>query len=127
MALVIADRVLETTTTTGTGTITLNGAEIGFQSFSSGIGDGNSTYYAITAATDWEVGVGTYDNTGGTLTRDVVVDSTNGGALVNFGAGTKQVFVTYPGEKAVFLDDNGIPNANIATTGKAIAMAIVFG
>ena len=128
MPLVIADRVLETTTTTGNGTVTLAGAETGYQSFSV-IGNGNTTYYtiAVNGGTDWEVGIGTYTSSGTTLSRDVVLDSSNSGALVSFGSGTKQVFVTYPADKAVYLDASGVPNNNIATTGKAIAMAIVFG
>ncbi len=128
MPLVIVDRVLETTTTTGTGTLTLAGAETGYQSFSV-IGNGNTTYYtiAVNGGTDWEVGIGTYTSSGTTLSRDVVLDSSNSGSLVNFGSGTKQVFVTYPADKAVYLDASGVPNNNIATTGKAIAMAIVFG
>jgi hypothetical protein len=129
MPLVIADRVLETTTTTGTGTITLAGAVTGYQSFGTAVGNGNTTYYtiAIEGGTDWEVGIGTYTSSGTTLSRDVVLDSSNSGALVSFGSGTKQVFVTYPADKAVYLDASGVPNNNIATTGKAIAMAIVFG
>lgn len=128
MPLVIADRVLETTTTTGTGTITLAGAEIGYQSFSV-VGNGNTTYYtiAVNGGTDWEVGIGTYTSSGTTLSRDTVLDSSNGGALVSFGAGTKQVFGTYPADKAVYLDANGNPNANIANTGKTIISALVFG
>jgi hypothetical protein len=128
MPLVIADRVLETTTTTGNGTITLAGAETGYQSFAV-IGNGNTTYYTISVdgGTDWEVGIGTYTSSGTTLARNTVLDSSNSGALVNFGSGTKQVFVTYPADKAVYLDASGVPNNNIATTGKAIAMAIVFG
>jgi hypothetical protein len=129
MALVIADRVLETTTTTGNSTITLAGAETGYQTFGAAVGNGNVTYYtiAVSGGTDWEVGIGTYTASGTTLSRDTVLASSNSGSLVNFGAGTKQVFVTYPAGKSVYLDTNGMPNANIATTGKAIAMAIVFG
>lgn len=126
MALVLKDRVQETTSTTGTGTLTLSGAVTGFQSFSV-IGDGNTTYYTITTDTDFEVGIGTYTASGTLLSRDTILESSNSGNAVNFGAGTKTVFVTYPGEKAVYLEANGTPNANIATTGKAIAMAIVFG
>jgi hypothetical protein len=95
MALVLADRVQETTTTTGTGTVTLAGASTGFQSFAV-IGNGNTTYYTITDGTDWEVGVGTYTATGTTLSRDSVLASSNSNAAVNWGAGTKDVFVTYP-------------------------------
>lgn len=105
MALVIADRVKETSTTTGTGTLTLGGAATGYQTFSAAIGSGNTCYYAITLDSDWEVGIGTVGT--GTLSRDTVLESSNGDALVNFGAGTKDVFVTYPAEKAVYKDANG--------------------
>lgn len=97
MALVLADRVKETTTTTGTGTVTLAGASSGFQSFSV-VGDGNSTYYALSGGTDWEVGIGTYTASGTTLSRDIILSSSNAGAAVNWGAGSKDVFVTQPSE-----------------------------
>lgn len=105
MALVLKDRVKETTTTTGTGTVTLAGAVSGFQSFSV-IGNGNTTYYAIVdqATGAWEVGLGTYTATGTTLARTTILESSNAGAAVNFGAGSKEVFVTYPGEKALDTD-----------------------
>jgi hypothetical protein len=105
MALVIADRVQETTTTTGTGTVTLGGASSGYQSFAV-IGDGNTTYYAIVDSTagDWEVGIGTYTSSGTTLSRDTVLSSSNSGSLVSFGAGSKNVFVTYPSGRAVTTD-----------------------
>ena len=106
MALVVKDRVQETSTTTGTGTITLAGAVGGFQSFSA-IGDGNTTYYAIVGGTEWEVGLGTYTSSGTTLSRTTILESSNGGTAVNFSAGTKNVFVTYPAEKAVYQDANG--------------------
>jgi hypothetical protein len=106
MALVVKDRVQETTTTSGTGTITLAGAVTGFQSFSV-IGDANTTYYTIAAGSQFEVGIGTYTLSGTTLSRDIVLESSNAGALVNFSAGTKSVFVTYPAEKAVYQDANG--------------------
>ena len=109
MALVLKDRVKETTTTTGTGTVTLAGAAIGFQSFAA-VGDGNTTYYAIVdAATgDWEVGVGTYTASGTTLSRTTVLSSSNAGSLVNFGAGSKDVFVTYPSSRSVYQDTTGM-------------------
>ena len=96
MALVLKDRVRETSTTTGTGTFTLAGAVAGFQSFSA-IGTGNSTYYTIVATSDWEVGIGTW-TTPNQLSRDTVLASTNAGALVTFGSGTKDVFLTFPAE-----------------------------
>ena len=106
MALVVKDRVQETSTTTGTGTITLAGAVSGFQSFSA-IGNANTTYYAIVGGTQWEVGLGTYTSSGTTLSRDTVLESSNSGSLVNFSAGTKNVFVTYPAEEAVYQDETG--------------------
>ena len=103
MPLVVKDRVKETTTTAGTGTITLAGAVSGFQSFSV-IGDGNTTYYAIVGGTQWEVGIGTYTASGTTLSRDTVLESSTGGTKVNFAAGTKNVFCTYPAERSVDID-----------------------
>ena len=107
MALVVKDRVKETTTTTGTGTITLAGAVTGFQAFSV-IGDGNSTYYTITDGTDFEVGIGTYTLSGTTLSRTTILESSNSGSAVNFGAGSKDVFVTYPAERSVYADGSGV-------------------
>ena len=103
MAFVVADRVKETTTTTGTGTVTLLGASAGFQSFAA-IGDTNTTYYTIAAqtGTEWEVGIGTYTSSGTTLARTTVFSSSNSGSLVNFSAGSKDVFVAYPAELATF-------------------------
>lgn len=102
MALVLDDRVQETTTTTGTGTVTLLGAVFGYQSFSV-IGNANTTYYTIAGGNEWEVGIGTYTSSGTTLARTTVLGSSNGGSLVNFSAGTKSVFVTYPASEAVLL------------------------
>ncbi len=109
MALVVKDRVKETTTTTGTGTITLAGAVLGFQAFSV-IGDGNSTYYTIQDSTagTFEVGIGTYTLSGTTLSRDTILESSNSGSAVNFGAGSKDVFVTYPAERSVYADGSGV-------------------
>jgi hypothetical protein len=105
MAFVLADRVKDTTTTTGTGTITLSGvAPIGYISFNAGIGNANDTYYTITAGSEFEVGIGTYTNSGTTLSRTTVLSSSNAGSLVNFSAGTKDVFVTYPAKRSVNLD-----------------------
>jgi hypothetical protein len=108
MALVLKDRVKETTTTTGTGTLTLLGASTGYQSFTA-IGDGNTCYYAIatTGSAQWEVGIGTYTASGATLSRDTILDSSTGGGAIDLAAGTKEVFVTYPSEKAVFEDASG--------------------
>jgi len=108
MALVLKDRVKETSTTAGTGTITLAGAVAGFQSFLA-VGNGNSTYYAIVdpATGAWEVGIGTYTSSGTTLSRTTVLSSSNSGSLVSFAANSKDVFVTYPSERAVWLDSAG--------------------
>jgi microcystin-dependent protein len=101
MAFVVADRVKETTTTTGTGTITLAGAYTGYQSFLAGVGNGNSTYYCIAdqGGSNWEVGIGTYTSSTNTLSRTTVLASSNAGSLVNFGSGTKDVFITLPASK----------------------------
>ncbi len=105
MALTFADRVKETSTTAGTGTLTLAGAMYGFQSFAA-IGNANTTYYAIydNSSGDWEVGIGTYTSSGTTLSRTTVLASSNAGTLVSFGSGTKEVFVTYPAERSVYRD-----------------------
>ena len=102
MALVLADRVKETTTTTGTGTVTLLGASTGYQSFSV-VGNANTTYYTIAGQTgsEWEVGIGTYTLAGTLLARTTVLASSNAGSAVNFSAGTKDVFVTYPAGRSV--------------------------
>jgi len=126
MAFVLADRVKETTTTTGTGTVTLLGASTGFQSFSA-IGNTNTTYYTIAGQTgsEWEVGIGTYTSSGTTLARTTVIASSNAGALVNFSAGTKDVFVTYPAEYSANAVGGGIGavllNASTVTVSGTIA------
>lgn len=113
MPLVVKDRVMETTTTTGTGTITLAGAVSGYQSFSA-VGNANTTYYAIFAGSEWEVGIGTYTASGTTLSRDTVLESSNSGSKVNFSAGSKTVICTYPAEKSVYLDANN--NLSVSTS-----------
>ena len=106
MPLVVKDRVQVTSTTTGTGTFTLGSAVAGFQDFSV-IGNGNTTYYAIVGGAEWEVGLGTYTSSGTTLSRTTILESSNGGTAVNFSAGTKNVFVTYPAEESVYQDASG--------------------
>jgi hypothetical protein len=113
MALVLADRVKETTTTTGTGTVTLLGASTGFQSFAV-VGNANTTYYTIAAqtGTEWEVGIGTYTSAGTLLARTTVLSSSNAGSLVNFSAGTKDVFVTYPSSRSIYADGTTLTATN---------------
>ena len=113
MALIVADRVKEVTTTVGTGTYTLGGAVDGFQAFSAVTVDTDTVYYAITDDTDWEVGIGTIGGTQTTLARTTILSSSNAGSAVNWGAGTKNIFLTYPAEKAVYEDISGnvdVPN-----------------
>lgn len=109
MSLVAADRVKETTITSGTGAVSLLGAVTGFQSFSGAVGNGNTCFYCIAdqAGSNWEVGIGTYATSGNTLTRTTVLASSNAGSLVSFGSNTKDVFLTYPANKAVSLDASG--------------------
>jgi len=106
MALVIKDRVKESTTTTGTGAYTLAGAENGYQAFSV-IGDGNTTYYTCTDNTEWEVGIGTYTASGTTLSRTTILASSNSDSAVDWSSGTKYIFVTQPASKANIVDDEG--------------------
>jgi hypothetical protein len=137
MALVLADRVKETTTSTGTTAITLAGAATGYQTFLLAVGNANTTYYTIADQTgaNWEVGIGTYTTSGNTLSRDTVLASSNSGALVTFTAGTKDVFVTYPAERALYtggplgtpasgtLTNCTFPTLNQNTTGTAAGLS----
>ncbi len=110
MAFAINDRVKETSTTTGTGTFNLGGAVSGFQTFVAGIGDGNTTYYAIVneTGTEFEVGIGTVTDSGtDTLSRDTILESSNSDSAVSFSSGTKTVFCTLPAEKAVVTPGSG--------------------
>jgi hypothetical protein len=106
MALVVKDRVQETTSTEGTGTLTLDGAVTGFQTFSSAIGNTNTTYYAISSdSSEFEIGIGTVG--AGTLARTTILASSNGGNAVSLSAGTKNVFCTYPAGKSLYTDASG--------------------
>ena len=128
MAFVIADRVKETTTTTGTGTVTLLGASTGFQSFAV-IGNANTTFYCIAGQTtsEWEVGIGTYTSSGTTLARTTVLSNSAGTqpTALTFSAGTKDVFVTYPAGKSVNLDASNI--AVIPTLNLTNALGAAYG
>jgi len=115
MAFVIADRVRETTLTSGTGTLTLAGPYSGFQAFSV-IGNGNTTYYAVIDPTTgaWEVGIGTYTSSGNTLSRDTVLSSSNSGGLVSFGSGVKDAICTQPSERNVYVVGSDVVAENSA-------------
>jgi len=106
MALVLADRVKESTTTTGTTDFVLSGADTGFQTFSAGVGANNTTYYAVSLGSAFEIGLGTLSSDGLTLARTTVLQSSNADAKVSFAAGSKFVFVTYPADKAVLTDNS---------------------
>lgn len=108
MPLVLSDRVQETASAPGTGAVSLLGAVLGFQPFSTGVGDGNTCYYCIAdqGGANWEVGLGTYTASGNTLTRTTPFAGSSA-TPVNFSSGTQTVFVTYPAEKTVNLDANG--------------------
>lgn len=118
MAHALNDRVQETTSTTGTGTVSLAGAVAGFQTFVAGIGSGNTTYYAITDGTDWETGLGTVTSgSPDTLSRTTVLQSSNSDSLVSFAAGAKNVFCVLPADKMVYRDDAG----DISLGGSSVA------
>jgi len=124
MPLVLADRVKETTTTTGTGAVTLLGAATGFQSFAV-IGNANTTYYTIAGQTgnQWEVGVGTYGASGTTLSRTTVLANSAGTqpSALDFAAGTKDVFVTYPAEYALASTNDGTAGQLLTSNGAGVA------
>ena len=110
MAFNLVNRVRESTISPGTGTATLAGAALGYQTFSAGVGANNTTYYVIAdqSGANWEVGYGTVGAAGTTLVRTTVLSSSNAGSLVNFSSGTQDVWVDYPANKAVFQDINGL-------------------
>jgi hypothetical protein len=130
MALVLKDRVRETSTTVGTGAYSLAGAVTGFQSFSV-VGNSNTTYYAATDGTSWEVGIGTYTSSGTTLSRDVILESSNGGSAVSWGAGSKDVFLTYPAERSVYTEGGilgtGVSSALTVNVGSSGAVVVNGG
>lgn len=134
MALVVFDRVQESTTTAGTGPVTLGGAVAGFQTFAV-VGNGNTTYYCIvdTIVGAWEVGIGTYSTTGPTLSRTTILSNSNGDTspiTLSSSSNTKSVFVTYPAEKSVNLDASGnvTPLGNVASaTWQANTVAVAYG
>lgn len=126
MALVISDRVKETTTTSGTGTYTLGGAVTGFETFTANLSDGDTTYYACTDNTDFEIGLGTFTTSGTTLARTTILASSNSGSAVNWAAGTRTIFCTLPAAKAVFLDASNVTNiSNLKLASGATVTAIL--
>ena len=127
MALVINDRVKESSSTSGTGTIALAGVVQGFETFATGIGNNNETYYAAyeNATNNFEVGRGTLDGTSANLARTEVISSSNSDNLVNFTGNSTEVFCTLPASKAVYLDANGVP-VGAASNGFSVAMAIAL-
>ena len=130
MALVVKDRVKETTTTTGTGTVTLGGAVSGFQTFTSVLSNADTTYYAIIDYTnnDFEVGLGTFTSSGTTLARTTILESSNSGSAVDLESGTKEVFITYPAEKSVYLDaSNQLVINGTAVTASATDLNLIDG
>ena len=121
MALVVADRVQETTNTTGTGAYTLGGAVSGFQTFASEVSNADTVYYSVTDNVNFEVGLGTYASSGGTITRTTVFTSSNSNNAVNWGAGDKNIFLTYPADKAVIEDaSNNVTIGNNLVVGGTV-------
>jgi cytoskeletal protein CcmA (bactofilin family) len=123
MALVISDRVKETTTTTGTGTYTLGGAVTGFETFTTNLSNSDTTYYCCTDNTDFEVGLGTFTSSGTTLARTAILASSNSNNAVSWSSGTRTVFCTLPAAKTVFLDASG----NTSVSGSVTATSFVIG
>ena len=107
MAFVLSDRIKETTTTTSTGTYTLGGAVSGFETFTANLSNGDTTYYCCTDGTDFEVGLGTFASSGTTLARTTIISSSNSNNAVNWSSGSRDIFCTLPGSKAVFKDGDG--------------------
>jgi hypothetical protein len=121
MALIVADRVQETTNSTGTGAYTLGGAVPGFQTFASEVSNADTVYYSITDNVNFEVGLGTYASSGGTITRTTVFTSSNSNNAVNWGIGTKNIFLTYPADKAVIEDaSNNVTIGNNLVVGGTV-------
>lgn len=119
MALIIADRVKQTTTTTGTGTFDLDGTVVSYQTFVAGIGTTNETFYSITDGTDWEVGIGTVtDAATDTLSRTTILASSNSDAAVSWGAGAKEIFCTAPADIFADLRNRTLARVNLKDYGE---------
>ena len=128
MALVINDRVKETSTSTGTGAITLDGAVTGFETFAQGIGGNNKTYYCIfnQGTTEFEVGIGTLNSGATQIVTRQILSSSNSDSGVDFSAGTKDVFVTMPASKQVYQGEFSGEVIGAASAGFALAMAVAL-
>ena len=127
MALVINDRVKESSTTTGTGVFSIGNAVTGFETFAAGVGNSNTTYYAIVhqTANEFEVGLGTLNGDSSTITRTTVISSSNSDSAVNFSSGTKDVFCTFPASKTmdmVLTTQGDVPYASAANTPARLAL-----
>jgi len=121
MAFIVADRVKETTNSTGTGAYALGGASAGFQTFSAVTSNTDTVYYAISDNVEFEVGVGTYASSGNSISRTTILSSSNSGSAVNWGVGTKDIFLTYPAEKAVIEDaSNNVTIGNNLVVGGTV-------
>ncbi len=132
MALIIKDRVKEGTVTTGTGAYALGGASSTFEAFNTYMSNGDTAYYAVVHTAsghdEWEVGLGTW-NTGNTLTRTTILSSSNSGNAVSFSSGTKDIFMTYPADRAVIEEpDRSVAfPAGISVTGNVTASGTIDG
>ena len=129
MALIQADRVKETTATTGTSDFALAGASTGFQTFANGIGANNQCYYTCTDGTAFEIGLGSLNGAGNVLARTTVFKSTNSNNKVSWSAGSKDLFVSYPAEKAVILSGNDtlVSKSGVPLNQDPVAMSLIFG
>tara|TARA_R110002124_G_scaffold160938_1_gene328187 strand:+ start:232 stop:612 length:381 start_codon:yes stop_codon:yes gene_type:complete len=126
MALVISDRIKETTDTTGTGTYNLGGAVTGFETFTANLSNGDTTYYCCTDNTNFEVGLGTFTASGTTLARTTILASSNSNNAFSWSSGTRTIFCTLPAAKAVFLNADGDLSTEVPDN-NATALAIALG
>ena len=120
MALIIADRVKETTTTTGTGTLTLDGAILAFQTFNAAMATSDTCYYCIVDGTQWEVGIGTFTDPN-QLARTTILASTNSNSAIVLATGTKEVFITLPASKIADIETGTWTPAIYGSTGAGTA------
>lgn len=125
MPFIDADRVRETTTTTGTGAVSLGGAISGTRTFASVMANGDVCHYVIAGATEWEVGLGTYNTSGNTLSRTQVFSSSSGGSAVSLSAGTKQVFIAFAANRVALDRDIGTSPNQIPLAGQLGSLAFV--